>query len=518
MTGGKAELRERIRQFAFTRRSQRHRLEDATKNRSRMAYEKLRPHDPAIRHAWLFAQHWVEASDDEIEEEDFDYTKHQEKISELRIKAMEEIWVERRFEGVAALLPRSNASDSIGASLGRIIRAARVQADFLRQCLSMTGDLERQIDGCIQGLLTFVGNEALDTILSTVAEGADPDRIARLFRCAPFSQETWCLLDRYGEHIQRKYWQEVVPQWRGHSEAELIEIIDRLLEAKRPRAAFHAVRMDWQKVETSCLKRLLLDVATVDAEPADWYRPDPFAISDALHSLTNRTGVSADEMAQLEFMFINALEHSKHGIPNLERQIAQSPALFVQALAIVFKRSDDGHDPPEWRIEDPERRSNLAFGTYRLLDQIARIPGTGRDGKINVEALLDWMVEARRLCTEHGRTEMGDQKIGQLLSKSPAEEDGTWPCLPICEAMERIASEQIGRGFNIGVYNGRGVHVRGEGGTQERELASKYRGWAKLRAFDYPYVSSVLESIAAGYDREAGWQDNRKKVEKRLEH
>ena len=38
--------------------------------------------------------------------------------------------------------------------------------------------------------------------------------------------------------------------------------------------------------------------------------------------------------------------------------------------------------------------------------------------------------------------------IGQLLSKAPAEEDGSWPCLPVCEAMERIASQQIGSGFN----------------------------------------------------------------------
>ena len=514
-----AELRERIRQFAFTRRSRRHGLEAATKDRSRMAYERLQPHDPVIRHAWLFARPWVQASDDEIEEEDFDFTKHQEKISELRIKAMEEIWVEQNFEGVAALLSRCNdAPDIIGVYLGRTLHDARVQADFLRQCLSVTGDLERQVDGCIQGLLTSLGNEALDTILSAVAEGADPNRITRLFRCAPFNQATWCLLDRYGEHIQRKYWQEVVPQWRRHGEAEQIEIIDRLLEAKRPRAAFHAVHLDWQRVETSRLKRLLLDVATVDAEPADWYTPDGYYISEALASLNNRPGVSQEEMAQLEFMYIGALGRSEHGIPNLERQIAESPILFVQALATVFKRNDDGHDPPEWGIEDPERRSNLAFGVYRLFDQVARIPGADQDGKIHAETLLSWMTEVRRLSAEYGRTKVGDLQIGQLLSKAPADEDGGWPCLPVCEAMQRTASEQIGRGFNIGVHNSRGMHVREEGGDQERELAAKYRGWAKLRAFDYPYVSSVLESIAAGYDREAGWQDNRTKVEKRLEH
>ena len=76
-------------------------------------------------------------------------------------------------------------------------------------------------------------------------------------------------------------------------------VLRRLLEAQRPRAAFHAVHLDWSRVETSRLKRLLLAVATVDAEPADWYRLDAYRLSEALDSLQGRTGVSLDEMAQL---------------------------------------------------------------------------------------------------------------------------------------------------------------------------------------------------------------------------
>ena len=382
----------------------------------------------------------------------------------------------------------------------------------------MTGDLERKIDFCIQGFLTSLGDEARDSIFLTVAEGMDTDRIVRLFRCAPFGQDTWRPLDRYDEEIQFRYWQEVVPYWNRHSEAELIEIIDRLLEAKRPRAAFHVVHLDWHQIETSRLKRLLLAVATVDAEPADWYRVDDYDISAALDSLNERTGVSADEMAQLEFLYIEALDHSEYGIPNLERQIAESPAIFVQVLALAFKRKDDGQDPPEWRMEDPKRRAGLASAAYRLLNRIGRIPGTGKDGKINAEELLDWLTKVRRVCAEHSRVEVGDQKIGELLSKAPAEENGEWPCLPVCEAMERIASQQIGIGFNLGVRNGRGAHWRDEGGKQERELAATYRGWAKLRAFDYPYVSNVLKSIADDYDREAERWDTEAKIEKRLRH
>lgn len=520
--GTRASLGERIRLFMFTVRGQVHALSDATKNRARMAYEKLQPRDSVLRHTWLFANDWIEFSDDDMEDGRLDPSKHEERIRKLRAAAIKEIWAEGGFEGVVGLLSRSAAPDTIGGSLGSNIAAANERTDFLRQCLSTTGDVERKVDGCVNGFLRSMCDEEREALLLAVAGDRDADQIVRLFRCAPFNQDTWRLLDRYGQETQDRYWQEVFPSWNRHNEAELIELIDRLLEAKRPRAAFRAVALPlhWPRIETSRLKRLLFAVATVDAEPADWHSLDSYYISAALDSLDGRPGVSTDEMAQLEFMFIAALEHSEHGIPNLERQIAETPPLFVQALGIVYRRKDDGQDPPEWQIEDPKRRVLLADAAHRLLFRIGRVPGTGPDGKLDAEALLNWITAVRWLCAEYGRVDIGDEKIGELLSKAPAEEDGAWPCLPVCEAMERIASQQIGIGFNIGVFNGRGVHSRelNEGGAQERELAAKYRAWAKLRAFDYPYVSDVLESIAASYDRDAKRVDTKVQVRKRLEH
>jgi hypothetical protein len=45
---------------------------------------------------------------------------------------------------------------------------------------------------------------------------------------------------------------------------------------------------------------------------------------------------------------------------------------------------------------------------------------------------------------------------------------------PVCEVMESVASEHIGRGFHVGVLNRRGAHVRRPGGDEERALAETY--------------------------------------------
>ena len=223
-------------------------------------------------------------------------------------------------------------------------------------------------------------------------------------------------------------------------------------------------------------------------------------------------------MAQMEFRFISAIDRSDHGIPNLERQVADSPLMFVQAVALLYKRSGTGEDPPEWRIDDPERRAAAAAAMHRILRQIRRIPGTDRNGNIAADDLTAWLTQVRELSAQYGRADIADHRLGELLSKAPPENTGAWPCVPVCEAMERIASPEIAQGFVIGVLNARGAHWRAEGGGQERELAAKYRGWSQQSAFQFPYVSSVLEEIAASYDREAELHDSEAKVSKRLRH
>ena len=231
-------------------------------------------------------------------------------------------------------------------------------------------------------------------------------------------------------------------------------------------------------------------------------------------------------MAELEFSCSDALlslrrtRYRGHGIPNLERRICQSPELFVRALALAFKRDDDGQDPPEWRVDQSGDRASLSYAAFRLLQQLTRLPGTDDDGSVDVDALSQWVTDARRLCRENGRAAIGDQQIGQLLSRAPGEKDGPRPRRAVCEILETIASRDAAAGFEMGIYNARGVHSRGldEGGEQERKLSAKYRGWARQLAFDYPYVASILERIATRYDREAEREDSEVRARKRLEN
>ena len=136
---------------------------------------------------------------------------------------------------------------------------------------------------------------------------------------------------------------------------------------------------------------------------------------------------------------------------------------------------------------------------------MGRIAGTEEDGTINSNTLAEWISKVRTLCKQHAREVIGDQMIGQLLSRCSEGKDGIWPCEPIRDVIEDIASDELGEGMSIGIYNAGGASISMGDGGEERNLASKYRNWSRQLAFEYPYVADLLEKIARSYDRDADY-------------
>ncbi len=516
-----AAVRDRIRRHALTRRGSLRGVGEEVLERARGAYDRLEPKDPVARYRWLFSGAWIEASVDE-DEESLDLDAHLERIGRQRRTAIREIWRERGLDGVVALLADCGAPTVAGECLEAEITDADARAEFLSRCLSTTGQLRKLVELCVIGFLRAVDGDALNTLLESTAKRDDAEWTARLFSLAPVRSHVWRLLDGHSGEVRDQYWKTVMPDSSWYSESELTEFVDRLLDVQRPYPAFSAARFNWARVETSKLKRLLFEAAVAKkAEPSGAYVPEAHEISNAFGELNGRDGIDQEEMARLEFMYLQVLDHSEYGIPNLERRIAESPIDFVRVLALVFdKRDDEGEDPPEWQIEDPESRRALAKSAYCLLERMNRMPGTGRDGLVDEEGLHLWIVEARRLCAEFGRARIGDEYIGRLLARAPGGEDGIHPSLTVCKVLESVGTSEIRLGYSSGIFNGRGVTTRavGEGGSQEWELVRQYRSWARQRASAFPFVGSALDHVADDFERWARREDEQAQLGERLGH
>ncbi len=132
-----------------------------------------------------------------------------------------------------------------------------------------------------------------------------------------------------------------------------------------------------------------------------------------------------------------------------------------------------------------------------------------KDGLVDAETLLTWVSEARRLCAERARGEIGDNQIGYVLANAPTDLDGLWPCKPVRDVLDKYKSPAMGVGFSLGKQNLRGVTSRGifDGGQQERSLAVKYREDAGEVAATWPFTAQLLRRIADSYEREGHGHD-----------
>jgi len=524
----KATLREKIRSTALTRRMKKKAAAAKLRTKARAVLDALQPVDVVQKHLWLLSKSWVQESADELEDDDFDYRKREERITRLRGDALREIWAARGFEGIVQVCELSEAPHTVGWNLAAsVLDEASVRA-FVAQVMGRwDSPAAPKLALCLTGVLMKIDPALRDDILSaaTTNENVVPRysdaQINFLLCAAPFHGPTWHLVDGLSSKLKRAYWKGVSPQklFNDVPAEDVNRVVDELLNVERPRAAFFTVEMDFELVQSQRLVRLLVECGTVGAEPTGHYQMAPHDISEAFQLLAKRGDVPEEELARLEFLYIKALDHTEHGLKTLEEQLGRSPELFVQALTWLYKRKDGGQDPPELRLSNEDRATDLASAAYTLLHRIKRTPGIDpASGVVDAEKLKAWIARALDFAREVSREGVAQSEIGQLLGRGQAGKDGIWPCEAVREALEDVGTPEIARGMVIGVHNSRGVMWRGEGGEQERALAAKYRNWASQLGMQYPFTARLLEDIASSYDRDAERWDSDSEIRHRLEN
>lgn len=527
----KATMREKIRVSTLSRRAARRAKKSAKAavdlaTAGRAAYAALEPSDLLNKHAWLFRDGWVEETADEVEDiEKVDFRKREERTQELRTEALREIREKRGLTGFLELAERGKAAWIIGVLAASAVLSEPELKQLLQLALApiLAGNEEvhsykNLIAGAVRALTDDVQRKS---VLKGVAEGLCGEDTVRLLVLAPFQSTTWKLVDALGEAAQAKYWSDVSPDWIPHDQAENTEAVERLLEAGRPRAAFSCTRFEPGKLDVQLLFRLLSEMAQGGNDQPGQYMLEHYNVEEAFKRLYGSSALSLDQKAGLEFAYIEVLarpweRRESYGIPNLERYIEAHPELFVQAVTWAYKRKDDAKDPEEFQLP-PDRVKSMAERGYMLLEAIERIPGHDDLGELKAMHLAKWVATVRESCATLSRADIADICIGKMLSCAPIGTDGVWPCEPVRDVMEEVQSEKMMSGARTGVYNSRGVHWRGEGGSKERDLAEKYRKWAQALQVSHSFVASkLLMGLANTYDQEASREDTEAGIRRRL--
>ena len=519
------KLREHVRIRTMTQRAHRRNKDKDAYANGKKIYDLLEPEQVIHKNQWLFAKQWVEYTSEELEQDDLNHEAREEKISKQRVFALKEVINTNDTNGVIELCLKGEAGFVIGRLLSRDIMNADEIQDFIVKCLltEAMNDSYR-VDSCLAGILHQLEDVNLQTTLETIIkqftdDGSDFNKIIRLFINAPFTRTTWEFLRTQKEQIRETYWKKINPYWNQHTSEELNYMIKQLLEVNRPLAPFKLMDLEVDLIESTLLIRLLDEAATNTSSESDGHFPlDRYQIEQAFKTLDKRDDVKRSELSRLEFLYIQLLvPGSEYEIPNLSKDISQSPLLFVTLLALVFERDDGGKDPQEWNLPtEPEERQQAARNAFQALEYANVIPGIQDDGSIDIDHLRSWIIVARSLAKTNKRADIGDERIGQLLSKSGADADGIWPREEVRQVVEEIASEHIAIGMRVGLYNSGGLGIRRLDIEGDRSLADKYRNFAESVMNKTPFVGRMLLKIAQSYEEDAKRHDTDYRVRRRL--
>ncbi len=471
-------------------------------------YAELEPVDLTTRHTWLFSDAWPDLP---MRDRDEDIHGRRGKVERLQDSAVREIVAAEGLPGLKRLADRCRSTGLIGATLARGKFDPEVVTDWLVEAVEDLAPTDPM--GAIAFGL-FHTTEPKGSTYMTAAfrkareAGWDDGRLTRLLVQGPVRGTTWRLAASAGEKIDAQYWKQCRPDPWFRNDPEFEVALRRLVAARRPQTAIHACHFEIKNVKPDLLFEMLEGLIT---SPESGVQIANWDLRTLIEVLEAATSIDRLALARLEFALMPALSIDAPNCAGaLFSCVTENPAIFTELMSL-FYRPKDG--PP---VDHSEGQRQTAMNAWHVLRECRRLPGSQGDGSIDPERLNAFVEEARSLCDKARIQDCCDSVLGGILAHAPADPDGTWPCLPVRDVLDRY--NDMRQGFAVGVFNKRGVTTKSmtEGGLQERALADHFRAHAHKIHNSHVYLAATLEQIAKNYEADARREDDT--VRLRMEH
>lgn len=463
--------------------------------------EALQPNDPITRLSWLF--------DDHVPDMPGAFDDRGKVVEDARHAAVREISSYGGYRALLELADRVQYPHFVAAAIVNTSGALGELDKFIEDALA--GDERRQqFAMLLSGYAHMKFRHAwVEHILNEAKKNRwTPNELTLLVLDWQEAPETWDAVATLGTEVEKAYWRRKRAWLIDCSFPNLDVVAKKYLDAGRAGDALDVLH--------ECVDRLpielvfqLLDAAIEElgsgTKPTGMFLHHVTEIFDAI---TKRPDVPTIEIAKREYAYLPLFSRREKTL-TLHKLMAEDPEFFVSVLCDVFKpRSGEPNEPT------PEARARARAG-HQLLSTFHQLPGT-EGGKIVTKPIQQWATKVRELAAEKDRLEVADIYIGHIFAHAPKDpDDGAWPHRAIRDAIEALASDDIGRGIMTERHNMRGVYGKAmfEGGAQERALAAEATNWAKA-ANGWPRTASILRAIARSWAEDAKREDLRARQDK----
>ena len=465
--------------------------------------ERFSPADPAALYGWLFGPRPRLVDGGAVD--DTSWEEQKRRIAEARFEAVVAVLQCSGPDGLRALAPTVADPYELGLAAARTPPELLDPDEMLSRHLADPEDaLASMALGYVVGRSKISGDEWAIAQLGRDELELDLDKKVALLLALPACPHIWRAAANGGKDVSLAYWRRILQRY--FSDEHLEEAVVSLVEAGRPFVAADLLafesRVEKGVVSPETVARVLDAAASAsgdhDSPSGDFGSSAGFLLDVLVWADYDRTRV-----ARLEWQLMPALRHHERPPNGLHCLLAEDPDFFVEVVSLVYRAETE--EPKEVTPED-ERRAECG---HSVLTEWKTIPGHRDRGGVDGARLRQWLEGASAALTRSDRVAIGHQVFGQMLSASPHDPDGTWPCAAIREVIEDLASTELERGLRMGVHNGRGVVMKdpSTGGAAERALAEQYDGFAVAVRAGYPRTARMMRQIADSYRHEASLED-----------
>lgn len=464
-------------------------------------YHRFEPQNLLDKYHWLFTYTPLL-----IEGNSKDREKNSENIQKEQEKALKAIYQLQGIDGVIELAKTLAEPELLGFVLGRTTACITddEENNLLSHCLDNSVLWSRFIKGFINGrIFIFNGKWGTKKIKDKGQNWTHKQRGE--FLCDLGSnQEIWDLVSEDGSETEKEYWEHISPFTVPDEFEEYV--VEMLLKYNRPYASinliYHMVT-GGQAISAKIIEKAISKFLQTSSNEAPSYTDMSYQIGELLDFLYNSKEIDEKKIANLEWHLLPVLSRQERHPRVLHNELARNPEFFIEVVSSAFRGKGE---KPKGLSKEEQYRAERSF---ELLHSWRTMPGVGVDGNLNPKVLRDWIQKSRSELQKSGRLSICDDMIGQMLSSSPYESDGSWPLKAIRDIVEALSSKEIEDGIIAGIINSRGVTSRrpGDGGAQEHKLADKYSSLAEELGDTWPRTSKLLRNLAENYRQYAIHED-----------
>lgn len=416
--------------------------------------------------------------------------------------AVYDIYVSYGIESVVEFAKELNNEAWIAQNLGKQLKEEDIKT-LLKMCYKSS--LNREFFASI--INGYIIANDYDAIKQTELGTYSLDYVSWVLSCLRPSMRLFEIVnDLLGEQ-SKLYWDSIIiPRFGLDDDVDLNYVWNQLVEQKRYAAAINLFGITTENCSIPHDK--LHEVLTLAAITGSNDRLDPDAVRNLIELLQQTRSISVELISDVELIYLFWLdEHSNVKPLALRYRLSNEPMFFCELIRLFYKkRNSETH---EEKISE-----QMAKRLWEILYNYSVIPGTDWDGNYSENDFCKWIEYCKAWGRAEDREDIVQQTIGNGLSYARKLENGLIDDF-IMKELNKIENEEMRTGYQLGIFNQRGVRMIDPEGKPELQLAEKYKEMSEaVESLGYAKFAETLLQISDDYTREAEYNIRSHRLDK----